>query len=138
MCTSHRLGLPDDLIAYLDDLEKRLSPLFILLFGSHARGEAGRYSDYDLFIVATTLPHDYWERQAFLRTRKPAWVDVVAFNPTELEQVLHRGLILDALLDGRLLRGDEAIFRQWREKACRYIERQGLRRTSWGYFRQVG
>ncbi|MGC8959041.1 MAG: nucleotidyltransferase domain-containing protein [Chloroflexia bacterium] len=111
--------------------------LFILLFGSYARGKAGRYSDYDLFIVAATLPPDYWERQSLLDQGKPAWVDVVAFTPSELEQILHRGLVLDALLDGLLLRGDEAAFRQWREKAGRYIERQGLRRTPWGYFRDV-
>ncbi len=136
MCPCDRFRLSDDTLAYLNELEK-LQPLFILLFGSHARGEAGRYSDYDLFVVSTALPRDYWERQAILWAGKPAWVDVVAFTPTELESVLHRGLVLDALLDGRLLRGNEAVFRQWQEKARRYVESRGLCRTRWGYFRQA-
>lgn len=137
MCARDRIRLPRDIVIYINKLTERLQPLFILLFGSYARGEAGRYSDYDLFIVATALPCDYWERQLLLDMEKPAWVDVVAFTPSELEQILHRGLVLDALLDGFLLRGDEATFRQWREKARQYMKSQGLRRTPWGYFREA-
>lgn len=137
MCPADRFRLPDDIDAYVDRLAERLKPLFILLFGSRTRGEAGRYSDYDLFIVAPGLPADYWERQRVLWRDKPAWVDVIAFSPEELTRVLHRGLVLDALLDGVLLRGNEASFAEWRARGQAYIESQGLQKTPWGYFKRA-
>jgi len=134
MCTANRISLPPDVAAYVDDLERRYRPLFILLFGSQARGAADRVSDYDLFVVAD-LPADYRERQTLLWAGKPTWVDVVAFTPTELGQVLHRGLILDALLDGVLLYGDERAFRDWQQRARTHVREHGLHKTPWGYFR---
>lgn len=137
MCPADRFRLPDDVDAYVDGLAERLKPLFVLLFGSQARGEAGRYSDYDLLIVAPNLPADYWERQRVLWRDKPAWVDVIAFSPEELPQVLHRGLVLDALLDGIFLWGDEEALTAWRERGRAYIESQGLQKTPWGYFKRA-
>lgn len=137
MCAADRFRLPGDVDAYVDRLASQLHPLFILIFGSQVRGEAGRHSDYDLFVAAPDLPDDYWERLDKLWMGKPAWVDVIAFSPEELAQVLHRGLVLDALLDGVILRGDARAFAVWRRRARAYVESQGLRKTPWGYFKQA-
>lgn len=137
MRSTDRFCLPVDIESYVDRLAGRLRPLFILLFDSQVRGTAGRHSDYDLFVVAPDLPTDYWKRLDLLWADKPVWVDVIAFTPEELAQVLHRGLVLDALLDGVLLWGDERSFTQWRGQGQAYIESQGLRKTPWGYFKRA-
>ena len=136
MRKANRVSLPADIATYVDGLDRRHRPLFILLFGSHARGAAGRFSDHDLLVVAD-LPADSRERQALLWAEKPAWADVVAFTPDELGRLLYRGLVLDALLEGVLLRGDNAAFQEWRRRAQTYVQDRGLRKTPWGYFRKA-
>lgn len=108
----------------------------VLLFGSQARGDAHRTSDYDLFVLADDLPHDYWARQDTLRRDKPLWVDVVGFTVREAQELIHRGLILDALLDGVLLWGDKVLLESLQERAQQHLSRYNLRKTPWGYFKR--
>ena len=108
----------------------------MLLFGSQARGDTHRTSDYDLFVLADDLPHDYWARQKVLREDRPLWVDVVGFTVEEAQELIHRGLILDALLDGVLLWGEEALLGSLQERAERHLLKYNLRKTPWGYFRR--
>ncbi len=136
MCEEDSPELPDYIREFIDSLSLKLDIKFVLLFGSQARGEPRKYSDYDLFLVASELPYDYWERLALINKDKPVWVDIVAFTQGEVDSLLYRGLILDALLDGILLWGDRELFTQFRKKAQRYIEEKNLLKTSWGYFRK--
>lgn len=119
-------------------LTERLDVRLILLFGSQARGDTHRTSDYDLFVLADDLPHDYWARQEMLRQDKSPWVDVVAFTVREAQELIHRGLILDALLDGVLVWGEEALLKSLQERARQHLVRYSLRKTPWGYFRRGG
>jgi len=63
-------------------------------------------------------------------------VDIVAFSTQEVNRLLHRGLILDALLDGQLLLGDGQIYAQLKRKAEEYLREKGLVKTEWGYFKK--
>ena len=48
----------------VDDVVKRVNPLRIILFGSAARGEVGKYSDIDLLVV---VPEGVHRRQTAQR-----------------------------------------------------------------------
>ncbi len=115
---------------YLKALEPRIHLKAAILFGSAARGEADRWSDLDLCIIAEDLPADYRQRLDLLWMEKPANLDVVGFRPSEMEELLLRPMILDILLEGHLIVGNADDLRQ---RARAHIEREGLERTPWGY-----
>lgn len=95
----------------LDDLIARViaavHPLRILLFGSTARGEAGRYSDLDLLVVVPDGSHRRKTAQAIYRHLFGFVipVDVVVATPADLEKYKDSpGLIYrQALREGREL-----------------------------------
>jgi predicted nucleotidyltransferase len=124
---------PPALAGYLASLEKRFEPKSVILFGSQARGDATQRSDYDLLVVADTLPRDFWERTKVLWEEKPPLVDVLGFTEAELLACLHRGLTLDALLDGRPLVGS---MKTWQRRARRHLRENDLVRTHFGYVRR--
>lgn len=127
---------PRALLAYIKRLQRKIPLAFVLLFGSRARGSPHKYSDHDIFVVAEKLPEDYWQRLELLSQNKPVGVDIVAFSTEEVNRLLHRGLILDALLDGQLLLGDGQIYAQLKRKAEEYLREKGLVKTEWGYFKK--
>jgi predicted nucleotidyltransferase len=98
-----------------------------------ATGEAHRTSDYDLLVVAQNLPLDVWERIDVLWRDKPLDVEVIGFRPKEIEEKIHRGLVLDALLLGRVLYGNVSGLQ---EKARHFVGEKKLVRTEAGYFRE--
>jgi predicted nucleotidyltransferase len=60
----------------------------VILFGSHARGDAGRDSDVDLMIVAKSdLPRFKRSRSLYQAIRPyPFPMDLVVYTPEEIEQ----------------------------------------------------
>ena len=122
----------DSVTECVRELTERLSVRLVLLFGSQARGDTHRTSDYDLFVLADDLPHDYWARQEVLRQDKSPWGDVVGFTVEEAQELIHRGLILDALLDGVLLWGERALLESLQERARQHLSKYNLRKTPWG------
>ncbi len=129
----HSRSRPPAIAEYVASLERRLSPQAVILFGSQARGDARRTSDYDLLVVADNLPTDFWERLDVLWQDKPPLVDALGFTEEELLACLHRGLILDALVEGRPLVGD---IEAWRQQAQRYLQEHNLVKTWFGYVRR--
>ncbi len=127
-------GCPPAIAEYVESLERRLKPQAVILFGSQARGDAGCLSDYDLLVVADELPTDFWERLNLLWEDKPPLVDVLGFTEEELMACLHRGLILDALLEGHPLVGDLEL---WRRRARQYLQEHGLVKKWFGYVRRL-
>lgn len=125
--------LPEDVEKYIKMLVKRLNPDAIVLFGSRATERAHIQSDYDILVIARDLPADFWHRQDLLWEGKPFSVDVIAFTPSEIIDKMHRGLILDALLQGVVLFGDVS---ELKAKAEEHVERYGLKRTDAGYVRR--
>jgi predicted nucleotidyltransferase len=79
-------------------------PLKVILFGSHARGEAGRDSDVDLLVV---LPEVANKRDAAVRIRRaladsPLPKDIVVTTPEEIER---RGDVIGTVLRPALREG---------------------------------
>ncbi len=79
-------------------------PLRIILFGSHARGEAGRDSDVDLLIVLEECPD---RRQAALAIRRalagyPVPKDIIVTTPDEIAR---RGDLIGPVLRPALREG---------------------------------
>ncbi|MDO8585926.1 MAG: nucleotidyltransferase domain-containing protein [Armatimonadota bacterium] len=94
----------DELVRQIVDL---VHPLRIVLFGSAARGEAGRYSDLNVMVVMPDGTHRRHTAQNLYRNlpgiEKP--VDFVVATPSDLEK--HKdtiGLVYrDIIRDGREL-----------------------------------
>ncbi len=93
------------------DLVKRIveavAPVRIILFGSTARGEAGRYSDVDVLVVVEEGLHRRRSAQ-FIYRRLLGFgvpVDVVVATPSDLEQYGDSpGLVYrEAMREGREL-----------------------------------
>lgn len=91
----------------VDRLVRRFQPLKIVLFGSHARGEATRHSDVDLLVV---LPHvddpgDVMEEMLAALEDVPVPKDVIPTDPQEIEREgdLIGPVLRPALREGRVL-----------------------------------
>jgi len=105
--------------------------LAVVLFGSRARGEAGRASDWDLLVVAEDLPQRPFDRQLFFG--QALWrkcdfaVSVLAKTPQEFEASVP-SLYLDIALDGCILYDPRGYAAEKLAAVRRLIERLGLRR----------
>jgi len=93
----------------VERLVRELDPVRIVLFGSHARDEAGAMSDLDVLVVLRELPverkREVLARMLRLLADLPVAVDVV---PTDLDEVRRRdevpGTVLrPALREGRVV-----------------------------------
>ena len=60
----------------------------VILFGSHARGEAGENSDVDLMIIAESdLPRFKRSRKLYKQLQPyPFGMDLVVYTPREIER----------------------------------------------------
>ena len=118
---------------YLDFLGEDL--VSIVLFGSHARGEAKSTSDYDLFIVAARLPARPFKRVLFIRSPLIGQFEeklcIVAKTP---EEVLENfpPFFLDLGMDGIILFDKNDFFRNLQKKIREIIREAGLQRKKSG------
>ena len=83
---------PKILKGFVRAIQRELHPEAIILFGSHARGDAGKWSDYDILVVSKTFknvhPHD---RAVSVLRFHPGTVplDVVCYTPEEFNALKH-------------------------------------------------
>ena len=91
----------------VDRIVERFHPEKIILFGSHARGDAGPDSDVDLLVV---MPVDGSKREKQLEIRLalhdiPTSEDVVVVTPEEVARFgnIVGTIIRPALQEGRVL-----------------------------------
>ena len=114
---------------YKDYLSNHL--VSIVLFGSHARGDAKETSDFDLFIIAEELPVKVFQRILFIR--KPLKgqfaerICIVAKTPEEVLKNLPP-LFLDLGLDGIILFDKDNFFKNLQTKIREIIQQAGLQR----------
>ena len=83
---------------------ERFHPLRVILFGSHARGDAGPDSDVDLLVV---FPHVDNKRDAAVAIRRiladlPVPKDIIVTDPDEIAR---RGHVIGTLLHPALREG---------------------------------
>lgn len=93
--------------AMTERIARMFNPLRIILFGSHARGEAGPDSDIDLLVV---LPEVANKRKAAVDIRRaladfPACKDVIVTTPDEISRRgnLVGDVLRPALKEGKVL-----------------------------------
>ncbi len=121
--------LIDDYMAKL----KEYNVKSVILFGSMARGEAGKDSDIDLIVVASGLP-ELKKRHTLPPFRKPSRIQDIWMTPEELEEmvVAKTGFVVDALLEGRVLQDDGTVARA-REKLILSLKRLKARKLKAGW-----
>lgn len=103
----------------------------MVLFGSHARGDAKKTSDYDLFIIADGLPLKPFQRKLFIR--KPLqgqFEERLCIIAKTREEMLNNfpSLFLDIGLDGIILFDKEEFFKHLQIKIKEIIHQAGLKR----------
>ncbi|MBI4964305.1 MAG: nucleotidyltransferase domain-containing protein [Desulfomonile tiedjei] len=89
-----------ELEAIAQKIAERFQPVRIVVFGSHARGEAGEDSDLDLFVEMESdqrPPERAIEVSAIFGLRQ--WpLDVVVYTPEEVERLRKvRGTLLSII-----------------------------------------
>lgn len=82
----------DEIISLIVERVKPLKPKMVILFGSHARGEADKYSDVDLIVVAET-DLKFIDRIGKLLEllNLPMAVDGFVYTPDEFENMVKSG-----------------------------------------------
>jgi len=103
----------------------------LVLFGSHARGDAKETSDYDLFIIAQELPPRPFQRVLFIRgPLKGQYQErfcIIAKTPKEVLKDFPP-LFLDLGLDGIILFDKNDFFKKLQVKIRDIIRQAGLQR----------
>lgn len=86
---------------------ERFRPKRIMVFGSHARGEAGPDSDLDLFIEMDTTrrPPERAMEVSEVFGLRPWPMDIVVYTPEEVRRLRHvRGTLLSVIeKEGKVL-----------------------------------
>jgi len=120
--TALRQGLGDNLVA-------------VVLYGSRARGDATKTSDWDLFVIAHNLPSSPLQRHFQLTTLLPIeWrgqASLLSHTPEEFEARI-TSLMLDIALDGIVLDDPQGYTTERLEALKELLESKGLYRTQQG------
>lgn len=106
----------------------------VALFGSRARGEERVGSDWDLFVLAESLPQDPLDRQLYLKSMLPlslaSKVSVLAKTPAEFEKEL-LSVYLDIAADGVLIFDPHKYLGPRLEQVRQIARNAGLQRRRW-------
>ncbi|MDJ0273301.1 MAG: nucleotidyltransferase domain-containing protein [Candidatus Caldarchaeum sp.] len=100
--------------------------VLVILFGSRARGEATPLSDYDVLAIKKQRSDRVvlkWPAQIFNYTVDEVFEELLRLNT----------LVLDAVLEGIFLCGDEKLFEELRREAETIVERRRLKKAETGW-----
>ena len=120
-----------ELEAIIGKLRDNLDLVAVILFGSRARGDHHRYSDYDVLIIAR-FKEPYLERinkvlEVLEYTRLP--IEVHPYTLEEAMKMLRKGnpIIFDALDEGKILYKTRDLNKLL--KLFNKLKKLGMRRT---------
>lgn len=101
------MAIAEHITAMTERIARDFRPLRIILFGSHARGDAHPGSDIDLLVV---LPHATDKREAAIEIRRaladfPVGKDIIVTTPDEIARRgnLVGDVLRPALREGKVL-----------------------------------
>jgi len=81
-------GKKDRIDSFIEKIKKRFNPQKILLFGSRARGDNLKDSDYDILIISNEFRDlNFRERiiEIYKLVEEPLNVEVICLTPEEFE-----------------------------------------------------
>lgn len=85
---------------YLQNVEGRIKISKVILFGSHARGEQGKYSDIDLIILSPDFKKiEFMDRLVLLSRlrrgmRRSAPMDILGYTSEEFRKLSRESVVL--------------------------------------------
>lgn len=95
----------------IEDIKEHVPLKAVILFGSHARGTAHKYSDFDILIIAD-FQEDYFDRSVWISEYTPfVSIDLFCYTPEEFERLFSSfGLTaIDAIGEGIVLFGEDYV-----------------------------
>jgi predicted nucleotidyltransferase len=76
----------------------------VVVFGSVARGDTGRWSDLDMnAVMQSDLPFIKRLGELYIELGATVGLDLLVYTPKEWEYMQHRGFVRHALAEGRVL-----------------------------------
>lgn len=106
----------------------------IVLFGSQARGDYRESSDFDILIIAKSLPERHLARMGYIRTTLLNFkekVSIIAKTPEEFDSCFPP-LYLDMAMDGKILIDKDKFMEKRLKKIKKIIENSTLHRVKQG------
>lgn len=106
----------------------------IVLFGSRARGDYTESSDFDILIIAESLPERHLARMGYIRTpllNLEEKVSIIAKTPDEFDSCFPP-LYLDMAMDGKILIDKDKFMGKRLKKIKKIIENSALNRVKHG------
>ncbi|MEM2729354.1 MAG: nucleotidyltransferase domain-containing protein [Candidatus Korarchaeum sp.] len=110
------------------DRLREMEDALVILFGSRARGDNTPLSDYDLLVISDERPP---EAPCYVQLFWYRWEDV------ENEVRLFNTILVDAIIEGKVLRDGKGTYELLRRKIEAEIESRGLVRTELGWVIEI-
>ncbi len=89
---------------FLQSVRKKFNPQQMILFGSRARGEALKFSDYDLLIISSAFSkYNFYQRmvEVYHLQKVPVAIEVICLTPAEFKARRNSlGIIQEAVREG--------------------------------------
>lgn len=119
------MGPEIDLEAFLKNVNKKYKLEFAVLFGSRARGDALKSSDYDIMFISKEFPKDIFKRMTDVLEiwEGNVGLEPICFTLDEFEERLKtmNPIIWESLKEGKVLWGKEN-FIKYKKKFSQAVE----------------